>query len=122
MAMNRIFLSAGILIGIGIAMMAVAEGMVAVANDRYWDVWLTGTEEQFVDVGRDIDRIWSIWGAGFIVAVSGIAVMAFGLATMQPKPAPVQPSAVAPVYAYPYAPPPITYPTPPEGPRVPPQQ
>jgi len=89
--MNRTFLSAGIVIIIGVVIMAMAVAMMLAISPNYWNDLQYGTESDWVSDGKQADLFSAIMDVGLLVVFVGVAIMAFGLATAEPKPAQYRP-------------------------------
>lgn len=83
--MNKVVMSAGIVILIGLGMMMVFTAMYYVASNDYYDRVATGTTSEWVDAGKRLNLYGMISNFGLIVAGIGVAILAFGLASNGPK-------------------------------------
>ena len=85
MALNKVFLVAGIVLLVGIVIIAISDLLLADANDNLWDQWWLGSDEDYMNAGKQVDKYALLWEAGFVTILVGAAIMAFGLATMEPR-------------------------------------
>jgi hypothetical protein len=81
MAMDRTYLSAGIVILVGVVVMAIAVAMILAISPNYWNDIQYGTEADWVKDGKQLDMFGAILDAGLLTVFVGIAIMAFGLAS-----------------------------------------
>jgi uncharacterized membrane protein YczE len=84
--MNRVLIVAGIVILIGIAVMAIGIALYAASSSDLWEASGYGPVEEYIKEGKKSDMYWIVSNVGLMVAGVGVAVMAFGLATAEPKP------------------------------------
>ena len=100
--MDKTYLTAGILILVGIIIMAISMSMILAVSPDYWNDAAYGTTDDWVKTGKQLDLYYTIGNLGMIVAFFGIAVIAFGLATAEPKPQQYRPvETVIPPQQYP---------------------
>jgi LPS O-antigen subunit length determinant protein (WzzB/FepE family) len=81
MAMDRTYLSAGIVILVGVVVMAIAVAMLLAISPNYWNDIEYGTTADWVKDGKQADMFSAILDVGLLVVFVGIAIMAFGLAS-----------------------------------------
>jgi len=91
MVVNKTHLSAGIVIIVGVVIMALAVAMILAISPNYWNDVQYGTTADWVKDGKQADLYGAILDVGLLVVFVGIAIMAFGLATAEPKPAQYRP-------------------------------
>lgn len=84
--MDRTHLTAGIVIMIGVVIMAMASAMILAISPHYWNDVGYGTVDDFVKDGKQADLYSTLLDVGLMVVFIGIAIMAFGLASAEPKP------------------------------------
>ena len=83
--MDKTYLTAGIVIMIGIVIMAMAIAMILAVSPNYWNDVAWGTTEDVVKDGKQADLYGALFDVGLMVVFIGIAIMAFGLATARPE-------------------------------------
>lgn len=104
--MNKVLLTSGIVVLIGVAIMAIGYAMYAGASSSYWDAAAYGTIDEWVSEGKKSDMYWMVANVGLMVAGIGVAILAFGLAAAEPKPGSFRPvETQIPLAQYPSQPP-----------------
>lgn len=86
MVVDRTYLTAGIVIMIGIVLMAMAVAMILAISPNYWNDVAYGTVEDYIKDGKQADLYGALFDVGLMVVFIGIAIIAFGLATARPEP------------------------------------
>lgn len=84
--MNKTYLTAGIVIVIGVIIMAISVAMMLAISPDYWHDIAYGSAEDYIEDGKLADVFNAIFDVGLLVVFMGIAIVAFGLATAEPKP------------------------------------
>jgi hypothetical protein len=84
--LDKTHLTAGVMIVVGVVVMAMADAMILATSPKYWNDVGYGTVDDFVKDGKQLDMFSAIFDAGLLVVFVGIAIMAFGLASAVPKP------------------------------------
>jgi len=84
--MNKTYLTAGVLIMVGVVIMAMAVAMILAISPNYWNDVAYGTVEDYIKDGKQADLYNALFDLGLLVVFVGIAIIAFGLATAEPKP------------------------------------
>ena len=79
--MNKVVMSAGIVILVGLGTMMVFTAMYYVASNDYYDTLATGRTSDVVDAGKRLNLYDMVYSFGLIVAGIGVAILAFGLAS-----------------------------------------
>ena len=83
--MNKTLLSAGIVMLVGLVMMMIFNAMNYTASNDYYDTIMTGTAQQMVDAGKEVNLYGLLYHIGLIVVGLGVAILAFGLAVDSSK-------------------------------------
>ena len=106
MSVNKTLLSAGIVVLVGVVIMAIGLAMYAGASSSYWDAAAYGTVEEWLDEGKRADLYMMVANIGLMIVGVGVAILAFGLAATEPKPGTFrQVEAQVPLTQYPPPPP-----------------
>ena len=106
MSMNKTLLSAGIVVIVGVVIMAIGQAMYVGASNSYWDAAAYGTVEEWLDEGKRSDLYMMVSDVGLMIVGVGVAILAFGLAATEPKPATFRPvETQIPLTQYPPQPP-----------------
>jgi uncharacterized membrane protein len=79
--MNKIYLSAGIVILIGVVIMAIAVAMLLAISATFWNDLAYGTVEDYIADGKQADLYSVFYDIGLLIVFVGIAIMAFGFAS-----------------------------------------
>ncbi len=82
--MNKVFLTAGIVIIVGVLMMAAGEALYSSTSNTYWDKAAYGPLTEWVAEGKKLDQYMAISNTGLIFLGLGLAIIAFGLAVEKP--------------------------------------
>jgi hypothetical protein len=103
--MNKTYMTAGIVMLVGIVIMAITVAMLIAISPNYWNDVAYGTMDEYIQDGKQADLINAFFDVGLLVFFIGIAIMAFGLATAEPKPSSFrQVETVMPLQQYQYPP------------------
>ena len=83
--MNRVFLTAGIVIVIGLAAMATGQALYMANSNAYWDNVAYMPYERWANEAKQQDMYMTISNIGLMIMGLGLAVIAFGLAKERPS-------------------------------------
>ena len=78
--MNKFFLTAGIVIVIGVLLMATGQALYSARSNDYWDKAAYGPLDQWANDGKMMNQYVAISNVGLIFVCLGLAIVAFGLA------------------------------------------
>lgn len=78
-------MTAGIIIVLGVLIMATGQALYSANSNAYWDKAAYGPLNQWVAEGKKLDMYMAISNLGLIVVGLGLAVLAFGLAMQRPS-------------------------------------
>jgi len=81
--MNKVFLTAGIVIIVGVLLMVTGEALYSATTNDYWDKAAYGPLTEWVAEGKKLDQYAAIMNVGLIIMGLGLGIVAFGLATQR---------------------------------------
>lgn len=84
--MNKILMTAGVIVLVGIVVMAMGEAMYLATSSDFWDKAAYGTAEEYVAAGKQTDLFGFAFDLGMMIAGVGVAILAFGLALIEGRP------------------------------------
>lgn len=79
-------IASGIVVLLGVAMMAVGVALYATVSGDLWEASAYGMAEDYVEIGKESDLYWIISEVGIMMAGIGVAMLAFGLAVAETRP------------------------------------
>ncbi len=82
---NATYTTAGIIIVIGVLIMAGGQALYSANSNAYWDKAAYGPLDQWVAEGKKLDMYATISNVGLIIIGLGLAILAFGLARDRPS-------------------------------------
>ena len=80
--MNRVYSTAGIVIVIGVLVMASGQAVYATTSSDFWDSYYSG---EVLELGKKLDMYLVVTNVGLMIIGLGLAIMAFGLASQRPS-------------------------------------
>jgi hypothetical protein len=84
--LNKILMTAGVIVLIGIVVMAMGEAMYLATSSDYWNKAAYGTTDEWVTAGKQTDLFGFVFDLGMMIAGVGVAILAFGLALIEGRP------------------------------------
>ena len=79
-------MTAGVIVLVGIVVMVMGEAMYLATSSDYWDKAAYGTAEEWIAAGKQTDLFGFVFDLGMMIAGVGVAILAFGLASIDAKP------------------------------------